>query len=206
MINILVHGLGQNEKSWDQVKANLDNQIKVECPNLFELVKNYEINYENMYQAFLDYCNSFNEKVNLCGLSLGGLLAIDYAVDYPDKVNSLILIGTPYEVPKKLLKIQNFIFKIMPKKTFENMGISKNNFINLTKSMTDIEIKSKLKGIKCNTLILCGKKDNANIESAKQLKNHIKKSELIIIENSAHEVNVENPIELSNIIKKKINN
>lgn len=78
MINILVHGLGQNEKSWDQVKANLDNQIKVECPNLFELVKNYEINYENMYQAFLDYCNSFNEKVNLCGLSLGGLLAIDY--------------------------------------------------------------------------------------------------------------------------------
>lgn len=94
----------------------------------------------------------------------------------------------------------------MPKKTFENMGISKNNFINLTKSMTDIEIKSKLKGIKCNTLILCGKKDNANIESAKQLKNHIKKSELIIIENSAHEVNVENPIELSNIIKKKINN
>ena len=206
MINILVHGLGQNEKSWDQVKANLDNQIKVECPNLFELVKNYEINYENMYQAFLDYCNSFNEKVNLCRLSLGGLLAIDYAVDYPDKVNSLILIGTPYEVPKKLLKIQNFIFKIMPKKTFENMGISKNNFINLTKSMTDIEIKSKLKGIKCNTLILCGKKDNANIESAKQLKNHIKKSELIIIENSAHEVNVENPIELSNIIKKKINN
>ena len=206
MINILVHGLGQNEKSWDQVKANLDNQIKVECPNLFELVKNYEINYENMYQAFLDYCNSFNEKVNLCGLSLGGLLAIDYAVDYPDKVNSLILIGTPYEVPKKLLKIQNFIFKIMPKKTSENMGITKNNFINLTKSMTDIEIKSKLKGIKCNTLILCGKKDNANIESAKQLKNHIKKSELIIIENSAHEVNVENPIELSNIIKKKINN
>ena len=206
MINILVHGLGQNEKSWDQVKANLDNQIKVECPNLFELVKNYEINYENMYQAFLDYCNSFNEKVNLCRLSLGGLLAIDYAVDYPDKVNSLILIGTPYEVPKKLLKIQNFIFKIMPKKTFENMGISKNNFINLTKSMTDIEIKSKLKGIKCNTLILCGKKDNANIESAKQLKKHIKKSELIIIENSAHEVNVENPIELSNIIKKKINN
>lgn len=206
MINILVHGLGQNEKSWDQVKANLDNQIKVECPNLFELVKNYEINYENMYQAFLDYCNSFNEKVNLCGLSLGGLLAIDYAVDYPDKVNSLILIGTPYEVPKKLLKIQNFIFKIMPKKTLENMGISKNNFINLTKSMTDIEIKSKLKGIKCNTLILCGKKDNANIERAKQLKNHIEKSELIIIENSAHEVNVENPIELSNIIKKKINN
>jgi len=201
MKNILVHGLGQNQTSWSKVKEELStNNINTETPNLFDLVKNYEVNYENTYKTFTDYCNSFNEKINLCGLSLGGLLSIDYAVEYPDKINSLILIGTPYEIPKKLFKIQNFIFKFMPKKTFESMGISKKDFISLTNSMTELDIKSKVERIKCNTLILCGEKDNVNMESAKQLNSHIKDSKLNIIKNARHEVNIDTPIELSNNI------
>lgn len=207
MKNILVHGLGQNQTSWSKVKEELStNNINTETPNLFDLVKNYEVNYENTYKTFTDYCNSFNEKINLCGLSLGGLLSIDYAVEYPDKINSLILIGTPYEIPKKLFKIQNFIFKVMPKKTFESMGISKKDFISLTNSMTELDIKSKVERIKCNTLILCGEKDNVNMESAKQLNNHIKDSKLNIIKNARHEVNIDTPIELSNIIINYLNN
>ncbi|MFR5684482.1 MAG: alpha/beta fold hydrolase [Clostridia bacterium] len=207
MKNILVHGLGQNETSWSKVKEELStNNINTETPNLFDLVKNYEVNYENTYKTFTDYCNSFNEKINLCGLSLGGLLSIDYAGEYPDKVNSLILIGTPYEIPKRLFKIQNFIFKFMPKKTFESMGISKKDFISLTNSMTELDIKSKVERIKCNTLILCGEKDNVNMESAKQLNNHIKDSKLNIIKNARHEVNIDTPIELSNIIINYLNN
>lgn len=207
MKNILVHGLGQNQTSWSKVKEELStNNINTETPNLFDLVKNYEVNYENTYKTFTDYCNSFNEKINLCGLSLGGLLSIDYAVEYPDKINSLILIGTPYEIPKRLFKIQNFIFKFMPKKTFESMGISKKDFISLTNSMTELDIKSKVERIKCNTLILCGEKDNVNMESAKQLNNHIKDSKLNIIKNARHEVNIDTPIELSNIIINYLNN
>ena len=61
MINILVHGLGQDETSWNEVKNQLNsNGIKVETPNLFSIVKNYQVNYENMYKTFADYCNSFN--------------------------------------------------------------------------------------------------------------------------------------------------
>ena len=44
MINILVHGLGQNEKSWNKVKDILSkNEIIVETPNLFEISKNYQL-------------------------------------------------------------------------------------------------------------------------------------------------------------------
>ena len=63
MVNILIHGLGQNETSWNEVKNQLNNsEINVETPNLFSIVKNYQVNYENMYKTFADYCNSFNEK------------------------------------------------------------------------------------------------------------------------------------------------
>ena len=201
MVNILVHGLGQTEKSWDKIIEELDkSNIKAENPNLFELAKNYEINYEYIYRTFCDYCNSFKEKINLCGLSLGGILSIDYAIEYPEKVNSIILVGTPYEISKKMFKLQNLIFRFMPKSTFENMGIKKNDFINLTNSMADLDIKSKVDNIKCKVLILCGEKDNVNMESAKQLNRNIKASKLEIIKNAGHEVNTENPKELASII------
>ena len=201
MINILVHGLGQTETSWDKILEELDkSNIKAESPNLFELVKNYEINYKNVYKTFSDYCNSFKEKINLCGLSLGGILSIDYAIEHPEKINSIILIGTPYEIPKKMFKLQNFIFRFMPKSMFENMGIKKNDFINLTNSMADLDIKSKVDNIKCQALILCGEKDNVNIESAKQLNRNIEESKLEIIKNAGHEVNTENPKELASVI------
>ncbi len=106
MTNILVHGLGQDETSWDEVKNHLNNNgIKVETPNLFSIIKNYQVNYDNMYKTFADYCNSFNEKINLVGLSLGGILAIDYAIECSEKINSIVLIGTPYDVTKKMLKL-----------------------------------------------------------------------------------------------------
>lgn len=106
MTNILVHGLGQTEQSWDKVIEELNkSNIEVSNPNLFNLAKNYQINYENIYRTFADYCDSFKDKINLCGLSLGGILAIDYAIEHPEKINSIVLIGTPYDVTKKMLKL-----------------------------------------------------------------------------------------------------
>lgn len=202
MTNILVHGLGQTDKSWNKVKEilNQDN-INVETPNLFEITKNYQLSYENVFTVFVDYCNSFSDKLNLVGLSLGGILAINYAILHPEKVNSITLCGVPYEIPKKLFKLQNFIFKFMPKKSFQNMGVSKENFIQLTNSMAELNIKEKISKIKCNTLVICGENDKANIESAKLLNENIKNSELKIIRNAGHEINIDSPEEFAKIIK-----
>ena len=202
MINILVHGLGQTDKSWDKVKEKLSqDNINVETPNLFEIAKNYQLTYENVFAVFVDYCNSFNDKLNLVGLSMGGLLAIDYAILHPEKIDSIILCGVPYEIPKKLFKLQNFIFKVMPKKTFDNMGVSKENFINLTNSMAELNIKEKISKIKCNALIVCGEKDKANLESANKLNENIKNSKLKVIKDAGHEVNIELPEKFTEVIK-----
>ena len=37
------------------------------------------------------------DKINLVGFSLGSLIALDFASNYQDKVNKLILIGTTYK-------------------------------------------------------------------------------------------------------------
>ncbi len=204
MVNILVHGLGQDEKSWNEVKNQLNNSgINVETPNLFSIVSNYQVNYENMYKTFADYCNNFEEKINLVGLSLGGILAIDYIEEFPEKVNSITLIGTPYEIPKIIFTIQNIIYKFMPKRIFEKIGCQKKDMLKLLKSMSKLSIPNKAPNIKCDTLIICGEKekDNINMKSAKQLNKVIQNSKFKIIKNAGHEVNIDNPKELANIIK-----
>lgn len=204
MVNILVHGLGQDEKSWNEVKNQLNNSgINVETPNLFSIVSNYQVNYENMYKTFADYCNNFEEKINLVGLSLGGILAIDYIEEFPEKVNSITLIGTPYEIPKIIFTIQNIIYKFMPKRIFKKIGCQKKDMLKLLKSMSKLSIPDKAPNIKCDTLIICGEKekDNINMKSAKQLNKVIQNSEFKIIKNAGHEVNIDNPKELANIIK-----
>lgn len=66
------------------------------------------------------------------------------------------------------------IFHIMPKSTFEKMGCSKSESITLVNSMSNLNIVKNLEKIKCKSLILCGAKDNVNMESARLLNNSIK--------------------------------
>ena len=125
---------------------------------------------------------------------------MNYAIDYPDKVEKLILIGTPYKVPKIMFSIQNIIFRFLPKSMFENMAFGKKDTFILGNSMRKLDFSNKVKEITCSTLIICGQKDSANIKSAYYLSENIKNATLKIIENTGHIVNEENPKELSKLI------
>lgn len=202
MKNILIHGLGQNSKDWDTIKNELETRgISPIVPDLFDLTKGRELDYPTVYQAFSELCESYKDKLNLCGLSLGGLLALNYAIQYPKKINSLVLIGTPYEIPKGFLKLQNFVFKFMPQSVFQNMGISKKDFIHLSNSMANLNFMELAATLGCPALILCGAKDKTNMGSAKRFHEAMKNSKLVIVEDSGHEVNKDNPNELVRVLQ-----
>ncbi|MCY3025325.1 alpha/beta fold hydrolase [Aerococcus loyolae] len=201
MKNILIHGLGQDHTSWDQVKGYLDEEnLAVQCPNLYELLKIDSYTYQNLYQNFERQVNNYPGKVNLCGLSLGGLLALDYAKNYPEKVNSLILIGVPYKIPKLLMTIQSMVFKLMPESNFKQLGLAKEEFISLLASTKGLSIATHIEKITCKTLLICGEKDRFNRKSSERFHAGIKNSELRLVKNSGHEVNVDNPKALANLI------
>lgn len=197
---IFVHGLGQNSSSWKEIVNELNIDSQINCPNIFDLC-NGELNYNNLYNAFSKYCDTFSEPLNICGLSLGGILALNYAINNPQKVHSLILIGTQYRIPKHLMIFQNIIFKFVPKKNFKKIGISKKEIISLTKSMMNLNFEKDLSKITCPVLIICGENDKANMKSSKQLKDLLRVSTLKIIKNSGHEVNLDNP----KLLSKEIN-
>lgn len=202
MKTILVHGLGQSSKDWDTVRNKLvERGISSAAPDLFSLAKGRELSYAALYQTFSEVCGSFEERLNLCGLSLGGLLSLNYAIKHPEKVNSLVLVGTPFRIPKGLLKFQNVVFRFMPKTAFRNMGVSKKNFIRLSKSMANLDFMEAAADLDCPALVLCGAKDKVNIESAKRYHEAMKNSGLVIVEDSGHEVNKDNPDELIRVLR-----
>ena len=190
---ILIHGSGHKAASWTETVSCLDHREDVLCPELSALLGGKEAGYSNLYAAFVDYCAETGGPVHLCGLSLGGILALNYVLDFPDKVRTLVLIGTPHKVPKAAFALQNLVFRLLPKSMFETMAFDKKNTFALGSSMKDLDFSGRLGEVRCPTLVLCGEKDGANLKSAYFLAQHIPGAQLQIIENTGHVVNEENP-------------
>ncbi len=198
---ILVHGLGQGASSWNPTISFLDNQRTISCPELSSFLKQAPYTYERLYQHFSAYCNLISVPLHLCGLSLGAVLALHYAIDHPENVQSLILIAPQFQMPKGLLRFQNILFHFMPKKVFTSTGFSKETFMHLTQSMMSLNFTDALKYILCPVLVLCGEKDNANQKAARQLANRLINAELEIIPDAGHEVNQEQPEKLAAVME-----
>ncbi|EOS34655.1 hypothetical protein C804_01488 [Lachnospiraceae bacterium A4] len=197
---IFLHGLGQTAAVWKPTLQVMTSQTDCLCPNLPDWLINQTPSYETLYSSLEKYALQYDEPLNLCGLSLGGILALNFAIDHPNTVHSLSLIGTQYTMPKHLLQLQNVIFHLIPASKFQEMGFQKTAFIRLCKSMIDLDFTHHLHKITCPVLILCGARDRANKPSALQLKEQLPTAKLSIIRNAGHEVNIDAPAELGHII------
>ncbi|MCL2593038.1 MAG: alpha/beta fold hydrolase [Defluviitaleaceae bacterium] len=194
MSYIFIHAIGQDSTNWNETISYMSKANEsVLCPNLFGLIEDKKATFENLYSAFVEYCKNISQPLNLCGLSLGGIIALNYTIDYPEKVKSLVLIGTQYKITKFLFTIQTVLFKISPKSVFEKMGLQKKDVLELAYSMKNLDFSDKLETILCSALVICGAKDNPNKKSAEHLAKNIKNAKIKIIENAGHMVNVENP-------------
>ena len=197
---IFVHGSGHKAASWEKTISYITDSEDIVCPNLSSILEGKDASYENLYSSFVKYCSEMDGQIHLCGLSLGGILALNFALDFPQKVKTLVLIGTPYKVPKAAFGFQNVIFRFLPNSVFETMAFDKKDTFALGNTMKNLDFSDKVKNMKCPTLILCGEKDSANLKSAVYLSQNIRNAELKIIENTGHVVNEENPKALADIL------
>ena len=200
MKQVFIHGLGQTANSWDKTISGLKNKENILCPNLADLVQTGEANYGNLFSNFSDLCNQSDKPIDVCGLSLGSVLALNYAIEYPNRVRSLILIAPQYRMPKKILQFQNIIFSFMPKSMFKTTGFNKADFIQLCKSMMKLDFSCSISKITCPVLVIYGEKDTANKKAAIELSRKLKNGVLKVITHSGHEVNIDTPKRLAKLI------
>lgn len=198
---LYLHGLGQNANSWNKVTGitnMLDNTMCLDFP---EMLRDKPVTYSNLYTAFSEICDAESEDIILCGLSLGGVLALNYAIDHPQKVKALILIAAQYKMPERLLKVQNLMFHFMPQAMFHQTGFGKSDFISLCRSMEKLDFSESLNRISCSTLILCGEKDKINKKASIELSKLLKDSQFKEVSETGHEVNLESPEKLALLLR-----
>lgn len=199
---ILLHGLGQTGSNWKMVRTILNHKgIRTSVPALYDLGAARPMTLESLLEGFEHYCTMLPEQeFVLCGLSLGGILALEYAKKHPEKVSGLILIGVPYTVSRNVLAFQNQVMKLMPKKYFDKMRLPKDQCLSLLDSLKTLPYTENVELVKTDTLIVCGEKDKANRKGAYALFERLPDSRVEIIPGARHEVNTSKPRKLANTI------
>lgn len=203
MICVMLHGLGQTAQSWDKTVAAMEQtggDLKIARPDLSELIRDKTPCWNELYKSVESYCLNLGEPVNICGLSLGGILALQFCAEHTDMVNKAALIGAQFVMPKFMLRVQNLIFRFMPQSAFNGTGFGKSEFLSLARSMENLNFGDDLQKITCPTLVVCGERDKANKKAAVQMSERISNSKLEIIPNSGHEVNVDAPVVLGKLL------
>lgn len=201
MKHVYIHGLGQMPDSWKNVILQTEDAEHSICPDLAQLLGDREATYQNLYEAFSAFCNEIEGQIILCGLSLGSILALHYAIDNPEKVERLILLAPQYKMPKKLLKFQNLVFRLMPQSCFAQMGFEKRDFLKLCSSMMDLDFSREVAKISCPSLIVYGEKDKANQAAAIELAALMQCAALNELRGAGHEINAEAPDRLAAVIR-----
>jgi len=200
---VFIHGMGPGPSSWDGVIANIQEVMPLDAVviNLWQLLDGKKITYDNLHTAFSEHLMSLDNvkpPFNLCGLSLGGRLTLNYAADFPQNVASIMAIGTHYKTPPSQVRIQKWLFRLTPASAFANLGLPKKDMMSLCASLAEVDLSQKVKKISCTASILYGEKDSKLIkEAANYFVENIPNAKLGSVANAGHQVNIENPVELA---------
>lgn len=200
---ILIHGLGQTADSWNETISLLPSETDVLRPELSAFYG--KGGYDELYRGFTEYLDQTSQPLYLCGLSLGAVLALNYALDCPERVGGIALAAPQFRMPKTLLRFQGAVFRLMPQTAFNGSGLTKQQMISLTRDMARLDFTPELGRIECPVSIACGERDRANINAARELAALLPRSRLSVVSGAGHEINTVAPAEMANFIAEAFN-
>lgn len=178
----------------------------------------------NSVAAYRDWLHHFATRAGLvpfvaAGHSLGGAIVLDYALQYPDELKGLILIGTggrlkvlpalleelaEGKIPKSFC---DYLYspvtpEAMVKKGREEMQSTDPALYHTDLTACDgFDLLDRLDKINLPTLIICGSDDRLTpLKYSRSLENSIPGSKLVIIEEAGHMVMLEKPVQVNQAI------
>jgi len=196
---LLIGGLGNDIKVWEKQLPTLAdyNKVLVFYPpghgksTLDEKNQTMEDIAKLLHRALSEL--NINTAINVIGYSLGGNIAIQLTLNYPQLVDSLVLISTSAQsiaqdgafskVTKEFSKLE----KVVPHAA-EYFPFSEPATLNFYKhTYKNYDVADKLHNIHCPVLILTGNDDEyISAQFSKEIHERITASKLIIIPSAGH--------------------
>lgn len=115
-ILLFIHGMGSS-LVFDEIIEPLSKYFKViviDLPGFGKSEKpDLDYNIDFYVNILFEFCKEINlEKINVAGLSLGGMIAIEFAYRYPQSVNNLLVLSSSGLKPIAKM-LNNIIFYLV---------------------------------------------------------------------------------------------
>lgn len=226
---VLLHGLGATSNSWQlQIPALVQRGFHVLAPDAPGFGRSTFPGGSINIQNIAGYLSEFIEKMEgesacLVGISMGGTLALQIALDRPGVVQRLVLINTFANLrPKNLEVWLYFIWRFLlvhtvgiptqaqavAKRIFPKpeqgelrkliidqiLEASPRAYRAMMRALALYNVEKRLSEIRCPTLVITGEEDNTvPVKDQLRLVNQIPLARHVIITNAGHAVTVEQP-------------
>jgi 3-oxoadipate enol-lactonase len=226
---VLFHGLGANSKSWVLQTPALHNAgfrtIAPDAPGFGQSTdpggRATISRFAGPLERLIEHLDV--ERLNLVGISMGGVLALQIALDHPQWVSRLVLVNTfahlsvtsPRQLPYYLWR---FILvhtlglptqaKAVAKRIFPypEQEILRQGLIEQViqadprayraamRALARFDVRNRLEEIRCPTLVVSGDRDTTvPIETQRYLADNIANTRQSVIPEAGHGVTVEKP-------------
>lgn len=218
---VFIHGLSDSLLYWEFLAANLKNDFQVLRVDLRghgeSELGNDEISigtYASDLHGLLDELGI--GKINLIGFSLGGAVALDFTLRYPEMVDSLVLMSSFYKADEHLENVftqfsnalksgfEDFYDLILPMvfcpdvidenrqdlemlKKIASPSANVQAYIRAIDAGRDFDVEDGLSLIAVPTLVLAGRHDEITLLSMqRELERKIVNSELVVFDDVRH--------------------
>jgi len=230
---VMVNSVGTNLHMWDAQVARLSYALRIVRFDTrghgASAVPDGPYTIEQLGLDLLALLDELQiDRANICGLSLGGITALEFTIAYPHRVaravfaNTAARIGTTESWNARIEAVKTggmaairdtvlarFLsqnFRQQHPETTRQIGdmIETTNpvgYISACEALRDADLRARVHEIRTTSLIIAGALDESTPPSqAQELHNLISGSQLIIFDETAHLSNVERPDEFSEYV------
>lgn len=227
---VMVNSLGTDLRMWDPQVAMLSGMLRIvryDCRGHgASAVPTGAYTIEQLGHDLLALLDTLQvERVHICGLSLGGMVALWFAATYPDRVaravfaNTAARIGTAQMWKTRIDAVRTggmaairdaVLARFLSEEFCRNHpevarqisemieATNPRGYMGACAALRDADLREILAAIRIPSLILAGAMDEATPPSqARELHAAIVGSELVVLREAAHLSNVEQPEEFS---------
>lgn len=218
-----LHGAALDMRQWERQAAHFSSRYRVITMDARGHGRSTlppgpvspEIFWQDVF-ALMNYLGI--DKAIICGLSMGAHTALQLAINVPERISGLILIGTPctnqFNLYERIcLPVNRASLRIMPMRLIASIlgaflgsnreardyikdatgSLNHDNFNRIWKAVTCMESRPGLSAIQCPVLILIGDHDFMTRRQQAYIHQAIAGSALITINNANHVTNLDNP-------------
>ncbi|MEM1242370.1 MAG: alpha/beta hydrolase [Cyanobacteria bacterium P01_H01_bin.26] len=237
---VLLHGIGADHAMWEpQIKPYVDAGFHVLVPDLFghgrssKLSKIRLSSWHHQITWLLDHLTL--ETCTLIGVSMGGVIAQSFVVEYPHRVNKIIIadsFGELRTLQERLLGFSQIIgfnlFKILGKQLLANgihqtyraehaqaaqayfdkasLKVDLNQLILARQAINQIDVLEKLGTVTIPALIMVGTDlGESFIKINQKIADALPNAKFVLIEQSMDPSNLVNPTEFNHQVLKFLN-